>query len=172
MPINLEDWHRGQKLSLLSQSLQRQRCLQGNKTMVTSLTLQALHVIISFMSVFSLESRWKSRERPLQQEAVSSTSLSPHPSLLSLLWTYACWRLNLRAAIIFSLYLARCCHEPASTVNCSIWSSSSMFLLLMLSTIASFSRSFWRILSSISETLWSCVAWTFSKTACRKRPPY
>lgn len=172
MPINLEDWHRGQKLSLLSQSLQRQRCLQGNRTMVTSLTLQALHVIISFISEFPLESRWKSRVRPLQQEAVSSTSLSPHPSLLSLLWTYACWRLYLRAAIMFSLYLARCCQAPASTASCSIRSSSSIFLLLMFSTSASLSRSFCRTLSSMIERLWSWDAWTFSSTDCRNRSPY
>lgn len=171
MPMNLEDWHRGQKLSLLSQSLQRQRCLQGNKTIVTSLTLQALHIIMSFVLEFSFERRWKSSERPLQQEAVSSTSLSPHPSLLSLLWTYACWRLNLRAAIMFSLYLARCCHATASTLNCSIWSSSSIFLLLMFSTSVSFSRSFWRTFSSMIEILWSCVAWTFSKIACRNCSP-
>jgi hypothetical protein len=59
---------------------------------------------------------------------------------------------------MFSLYLARCCHAPASTLNCSIWSSSSIFLLLMFSTSVSFSRSFWRTLSSMIETLWSCVA--------------
>ncbi|KAJ6722369.1 hypothetical protein OIU74_007056 [Salix koriyanagi] len=46
--------------------------------------------------------------------------------------------LNLRAFIMFSLYLARSCHAPASIDNCSICSSSSMFFLLMLSTSASF----------------------------------
>jgi hypothetical protein len=46
---------------------------------------------------------------------------------------------------MFSLYLARCCHAPASTLNCSIWSSSSIFLLLMFSTSVS------------SAELWGCV---------------
>ena len=172
MPMNLEDWHSGQKLSLLSQSLHRQRCLQGSKSMRTSFTRQALQVIISFMLLFSLQRKWKSRERPLQQDAVSSTSLSPHPSLLSLLWAYTCWILNLRAEIMFSLYLARCCHAPASTVSCCIRSSSSMFFLLMLSISACFSRSFSRTLSSTIEIVWTCVAWTFSRIFCRNLSPW
>lgn len=170
--MNLEDWHRGQKLSLLSQSLHRQRCLQGNRSMQTSFTRHALQVIISFMLSFSLQRKWKSRARPLQQEAVSSTSLSPHPSLLSLLWACTCWRLNLRAVIMFSLYLARCCQAPASTVNSSICSSSSIFFLLMLSTSTCFSRSFSRTLSSTIEIVWSWVAWTLSRIVCLNLSPW
>lgn len=170
--LHIEDWHTGQKLSLLAQSLQRQRCLQGNKSMHKPLTLQALQVIISVMSLFSLQSSWKSMERPLQQEAESSNSLSPHPSLLSLLWAYTCWRLNLRAAIKFSLYLACCCQAPASTVNWSIRSSSSTFFWLNLSTSASFSRSFWRSFSSTIEIVRIWVAWTFSRIFSRNWSPY
>lgn len=173
MPINFEDWHRGQMLSLLSQSLQRQRCLQGNKSMHTSFTLQTLQVIKSFKSLFSLLTRrWKSMAPPLQQDAVSSTSLSPHPSLLSLLCATTCCRLYFRVLIMFSLHLARCCHAPASMFNCFILSSSSMFLLLMSSISASFSRSLWRILSSTHERVWSWLSWTFFKIACLSRSPY
>lgn len=96
MPRIFEDWHRGQNPSLLSHSLQRQRCRHGNKSMDASLDLQTLQTETSLtpeLLLVSLDIRfnWAPPAAPLQQEAVSSTSLSPHPSRLSLLWCAYTW---------------------------------------------------------------------------------
>ena len=170
MPSIFEDWHSGQKLSLLSHSLQRQRCRQGNNSMQASLDLQKLHAVKSLECLFSFGISCKLAAPPLQQDAVSSTSLSPQPSLKSLLWwAHTCSKLYFSAFIMLSLYLALCCHAPTSTANCLIWSSSSEFLLLMFSTSASLSRIFLSILSSTEASASNCFAWTFSNMDCLSR---
>jgi len=170
MPSILDDWHRGQKLSLLSHSLHRQRCRQGSKSMHASLDLQTLQAVKSFCCLFSFGVSCKLTAPPLRQDAVSSTSLSPQPSLKSLLWwAHTCSKLYLSALIMLSLYLALCCQAPTSTPKCLIWSSSSEFLLLMVSTSASLSRIFLSILSSTEASASNCFAWTFSSIDCLSR---
>jgi hypothetical protein len=81
---------------LFSHSLQRQRCRHGNKSMHASLDLQTLQTVTSpttelFLVSLDIRFNWTPPPAPLQQEAVSSTSLSPHPSRLSLLWCVYTW---------------------------------------------------------------------------------
>lgn len=167
--MNFEDWHSGQKLNLLSQSLHKQRCRQGNKSMQGSLTLQTLQAAsFKFLFCFNMCCKLTS---PLQQEAVWSTSLSSQPSSLSLFWALSCSRLYFSELIKFSLYFARCCQAPTSTDNCFICSSRSMFFLFMFSSSESFSLIFLRILSSSNARAWNCFAWTFANIDCLRCSP-
>jgi len=103
----LRERQRGQASRRDSHSLQRQRCRQGRRRIETSLHLQILQVRCSRSSRFSLKIRaCASSMSPWWDDAASSASLSPHPSLLcsrlNATACCACWRFDLRAVAIAS----------------------------------------------------------------------
>lgn len=131
-----------------SDTLHGHRCWQGNKSMQT---LQAM----DSMSVFCLHISCKLVSL-LQQEATSSTSQSPHPSLLCLL------EIGSAGVILLSLYFSCCSKVLNSMDNCLIYSSSFRFLLLMSSTYDFFSLTFLSIFSSTEASVWNYFIWLFS----------